>query len=216
MKILKTFLLLIFMILFHKANAQPGVWNKIEANAELTKKLDLETNLQARTNQIGKPFKSYIGELGLTYHLPKGFSMAAYYRFIGQPDSEASEFEKFHRYYGELKYKTKILDPLRLKYRLRYQRQFKDDPDGLSNDADYLRNKINLSFKNKSRFEPYVSADLFYEIGKDFDQIRYKIGSEIELTKRTKFDLGIQQDNPVNSSKANQWRIAWALSFSLN
>ncbi len=196
--------------------AQLGVWNKIEAKYKVTNKLDLEGNIQARVNEIGEPVKAFIGEAGLTYDHPYGFAVSAWYRFIGEPDQETSALEKYHRFYGELKYKTKVLNPLKIGYRFRYQQQFKDDPDGLELDADYLRNKLEFSFNTKSRFEPYISADLFYKLGDSFDQVRYKAGLETKLTKWSKLDLGIQTDDRLNTSKANQWRLAWSLKFDLN
>ncbi len=207
---------ILLMLMAGRTYAQPGVWNKIEAQYNLTKKLQLEGNIQARTNEMGEPIKAWIGELGLGYDLPKGFSVSAWYRFIGEPKESYTRLEKYHRFYGELKYKTKLLNPLRVSYRFRYQQQFKDDSDGLELDADYMRNKLGISLKNKTRFEPYASADLFYKVGNGLDQVRYKTGLETKINRWSKLDLGIQTDDRLNSNKSNQWRLAWALKFKLN
>ncbi|WP_304232863.1 DUF2490 domain-containing protein [Jiulongibacter sediminis] len=213
---MKKIVVVILILSGFKSSAQIGVWSKITAEANIVKNLELEVNAQARTSEIGTPFKSFLGEAGLKYDLPKGFSLAAFYRLIAEPDAEKLAADTYHRFYGELKYKTKAFEPLRIGYRLRYQQQFKDDLDGLSLDANYLRNKVEISTKLSKKIEPYLSADLFYETGGDFDQLRYTLGTEYDISKKLVLDLGFQTDDRLNSSKSNQWRINWGLKFKIN
>ncbi|MGR3810509.1 DUF2490 domain-containing protein [Jiulongibacter sp. NS-SX5] len=213
---LKKIITPLFFILFAlQSKGQLGVWNKVTAEADLGKKVELEVNAQARTGDIMQSFERYLGEAGLKYELIKNLDLGVYYRYTLKTASEGNP-DHFHRFYGELKYKQKLHKPLKLSYRLRYQQQFKD---GLATDAldsSYLRNKLELSTKVGQRFQPYLGADIFYEIGNTFDQLRYSLGTEIKLSKKTSLDIGIQTDDPLNSNKSNDWRIDWGLKFKLN
>ena len=58
-------------------------------------------------------------------------------------------------------------------------------------DTSYLRNKLEISYPNKSKFTPYISGDLFYEIGAKIDQIRPKAGVSYKFAKHHTVDVSV-------------------------
>jgi len=91
----------------------------------------------------------------------------------------------------------------------------KDDTntDGLEPDKSYLRNKFELSYPNKSRFTPFVSTDLFYQLGTGFDQMRNKAGIEIALNKRNKIDISGFTDYQLQGKQEN--RFLFGVNYKL-
>ncbi|MES2797308.1 MAG: DUF2490 domain-containing protein [Bacteroidota bacterium] len=198
--------LILLILIQNVIKAQTGLWLKIGAEKKITKKLELELNFQPRFNTIDWPASSYIGEAGLKYDLPKGFTIGLFYRYIKSLKNE--QYQPYHRYYVDLSYKFKKASPIIIDYRLRFQQQFKDDDVGLVSDKNYWRNKLELAYKNKSKFEPFVSTDLFYKNGYAFDQVRYKAGMNYKITKNQSTEISILADDALNSSKATKWRVA--------
>jgi hypothetical protein len=155
----------------------------------------------------------YLGEVGVSYKLTKHWEVSGYYRYIGRRKKNDDEtgyyYRPYHRFYADLAYDHKIWK-LKFDYRLRYQNQFMDDNSGIENDKSYLRNKFEVSYPNKSRFTPYVSTDLFYQLGNGFDQMRNKGGIEIEINKHHKIDISGFTDYKLQGSQENRFLIGVA------
>lgn len=188
---MKKQLLLIVFIGFtaSAALAQPSdirLWAGIQLEKKIIKNLSVHLNGQARFIENGSDLGSYIGELGLSYKLNKHWEVAGYYRYIAKrdwkPKREVYETEQRNRFYADLMYDHK-LGKLKFENRLRYQNQFTDVTKEQAN-RDYLRNKVELSYPNKSRFTPGISADVFYGFGLGFDVIRYRAGVDVKINKR--------------------------------
>jgi hypothetical protein len=186
-----------------------GLWTGASADIRLAKKWSLNVNTQVRFSDNIQVTRAYLGELGLSYKLSKHWAVSGYYRYTGRLKKNKEEggyyYRPYHRFYGELNYDQKIGQGLKLEYRLRYQNQFKDDNTAVIADKSYLRNKLELSYGNPSRFTPFVSADLFYRIDNTdntggFDQIRYKAGTNIRLAKAHSLDLFVFTDAALRNS----------------
>ncbi|PRY30417.1 uncharacterized protein DUF2490 [Spirosoma oryzae] len=186
-----------------------GLWTGADADLRLTKKFVLNAKAQVRFSDNIQVTRAYLGELGFTYKLTKHWDISAYYRYTGRlkrnDEKTGYYYRPYHRFYGEVNYGTKLGNGIKLAYRLRYQNQFKDDNDATVSDKSYLRNKVEISYGNPSRFTPFVSADLFYRIDRidgdnGFDQIRYKTGTNIEFNKIHSLDLFLFTDAPIGSS----------------
>jgi hypothetical protein len=61
-------------------------------------------------------------------------------------------------------------------------------------DASYIRDKVEVSFPNKSKFTPYLSNDFFINTNTGFDQIRPKVGVGYKFNKKHSVDLGAFKD----------------------
>ncbi len=206
-----SYFLLTFLLKTTITACQTGLWLKVGASKKLGEKFEINTNIQSRHNQFKLPANSLIGEIGLNYIITQKLEIGLNYRYIHR-------FKKdpFHRYYADLSYKFSKIGAFEIDYRLRYQQQFKDDQtDGFEPDKNYWRNKIELAYTNKTKFEPFVSTDLFYRTGENFDQIRYKIGLNFKANKSNTFEVAAQTDKALNSADASQNRITLAYKIKL-
>ncbi len=189
---MKKLILIIFIIspLLVKAQEGTGLWTGFGIEKKLTKKLSVNLNGQVRFADNISYAKTYLGEIGLSYQIAKGLEIAGYYRLINRRKDETKDFKIRQRYYADLRYENK-LGPIKFDYRLRYQHQFKDNDGATEFDASYLRNKLEVSHSNKTKFTPFVSADLFTEIGGKTDQIRPKAGLAYKINKHHSVEASI-------------------------
>lgn len=170
-----------------------GLWTGVGLEKKLSKSFSVNLNTQVRFTDNVSILRAYLAEAGVTYKLTKHWDISVYYRYTGRRKKNDEEtgyyYRPYHRFYADAAFDHKVWK-LKFAYRLRYQNQFKDDNEtGLEADGSYLRNKFEISYPNKSRFTPYVSTDLFHEIGNTFDQMRNKAGVEIEINKHHKVDV---------------------------
>lgn len=204
--------IIIFISLFSiKSIAQTGLWLKAGVEKKITDKLEIEVNIQPRFNDINEKPSSWLGEVGLKYDIVKNLNLSVFYRHIKNEKKDV--YKPYHRFYADLSYKFKKLKPIYIEYRIRYQQQFADDDSGLITDKNYWRNKLEIAYKNKSKFEPYVSVDAFYKEGYAFDQIRYKAGIEFKITKSQSFDASYLIDDALNSTEESKNRVSLAYKF---
>jgi hypothetical protein len=192
MKFTKLFCLLILIstLISNKLQAQNeglGLWAGISLEKKIGKKFSINLNGQARLVENIRYTQTYLGEIGLSYKITKNWEISGYYRYVERRKNDLKEFKHRDRFYADLSYEHKI-GILKFENRLRYQSQFKDNDGESDFDASYLRNKIELSYPNKSKFTPYVSGDLFYEIGGKIDQIRPKAGFSYKFAKQHSVD----------------------------
>lgn len=205
--------LLALALLAASAQAQGpglGLWTGVSVEKKFTKNFAVQANAQTRFTEDVSLLGSYLGEVGLQYKLGKNWELGGFYRYIGRRkwNREIQDwyYRPYHRFYGELSYDQKFWKALKLQYRLRYQHQFRDDAeDGIVVTGNYLRNKLELGYANKSRFTPYVSADVFYRLGTGVDQIRYRGGVNVALTKTQSVDLFAFNDTPVGTTDPSEF-----------
>ncbi|MGA0555097.1 DUF2490 domain-containing protein [Larkinella sp. VNQ87] len=180
-----------------------GLWSGISLEKKFSKTFSMQVNTQLRFSENVSVTRAFLGELGLSYKPTKSWEISGFYRYTGRRkwnnETDDYYFRPYHRFYGQISYDRKLWRKLKLDYRLRYQNQFKDDTEGLVAAGSYLRNKLELSYA-VGRFTPFVSADLFYLVGIEFDQIRYKAGVSIGLTKQQSLDLAVFRDRALSGS----------------
>lgn len=174
----------------HAQNEGLGLWSNISIEKKIGKKISITANGQARFVERISYAQTYFGELGLSYKLNKNWEISGYYRYSQRRKNELKDFKSRLRYYADLSFSHKI-GKLKVENRLRYQSQFKDNDGETDFDTSYLRNKIEVSYPNKSIFTPYISGDVFYEIGGKIDQIRPKVGVSFKVTKHHSFDVSV-------------------------
>ena len=190
-----------------------GLWSGVGVEKKINKSFSVNLNAQTRFTDNISIMRVFLGELGVSYKITKHWEISGYSRYIGRrkktDDKTGYYYRPYHRFYADLAYDHKLWK-LKFDYRLRYQNQFKDDTstDGLEPDKSYLRNKFGLSFPNKSRFTPYVSTDVFYQLGgTGFDQMRNKAGVEIAINKRNKLDISGFTDYQLQGSQDNRFLL---------
>jgi hypothetical protein len=188
-----------------------GLWSGVSLEKKFSKAFALQVNTQVRFSENVSVTRAFLGEVGLSYKLTKSWEISGFYRYTGRRkwnnETDAYYYRPYHRFYGQITYDHKIWGNLKLDYRLRYQNQFKDDAEGLVAAGSYIRNKVELSYKNPSRFTPFVSADLFYLVGIEFDQMRYKAGITVDLTKAQSLDVSVFKDVAMSGSEESSGAI---------
>lgn len=191
----KLFFLIILFCGIQSTQGQDGVGLRsgINLQKKVTKKVTLNLNGQARFNNDISYLQTYLFELGGEYKISKSFDAAVYYRFVNRKKDETKDFKQRHRFYADLSYGKKF-GPIKFENRLRYQHQFKDNDGVTEFDASYIRNKIEASYSNKSKFTPYVSNDFFFQIGGTLDQLRPKAGVSYKINKNNAVDLSVFKD----------------------
>lgn len=193
---MKKFLALSFLLMPLGLSAQDGIGLRtgIGLKKNLTKKWSISAELQTRFNGNISYLQTYLGELGMSYQFLKGLEASAYYRYTYRRKDVTKDFKERHRYYADLSYGRKT-GPVKLEYRIRYQHQFKDNDLGQAEfDHSYLRNKLEIAPVLRGKFTPYASADLFYRIGSEIDQLRPKIGVDYKINKKNKVGLSVFKD----------------------
>ena len=189
---MKHFLLLLLIFGFsQKLAAQgPGFWGGVGIEKKFNKKFSAGINTQFRFADSFSFLQTNLIDAGTSYKLHKNFEVSANYRYITRRKSELKNFKTRHRFYVDAAYSKKF-KRVKFENRVRYQHQFQDNDGELAFDASYLRNKLEVSIPNKTKFTPYFSSDLFYRIGSVFDQIRPKIGIDFKLNKHNSIDAGV-------------------------
>lgn len=189
---MKKLIVILFVLspLFSFSQDGLGLWAGIGVNKKLTKKFSLDLKAQSRIVDNFSYTQSYLAEAGLSYKLRKHWNVAGYYRFISKRKNETSNFKNRHRFYADLSYDNKI-GAIKFENRVRYQYQFKDNDGEIGFDKSYIREKIEIAYPNKSNFTPYLSGDLFYEIGGKIDQLRPKIGTSYKINKHHSLDASV-------------------------
>lgn len=188
------------------SQTEVGLWTGLNVEKNLNRTFAFRLNTEVRFSDNITVARTYLVEPGLTVKFNNHWKVTGYYRYIQRLkwDSENRDYNytPYSRFYVNLSY-DRSLWKLKLDYRMRYQHQFKDDPGGeLVSDKSYLRNKLELSYKNDSHFTPFVSADLFYRMGSHFDEIRYKAGTEFKINKYHSIDLYGFTDQELDEHKS--------------
>jgi hypothetical protein len=182
----KVFFLALICFTANITKAQDGVGLRsgVSLEKKITKKVTLNATGQLRFNNNISYLQTYMFELGGEYKISKSFDAAVYYRFANRRKDET---------YADLGYGKKF-GPIKLENRLRYQHQFKDNDGVTEFDASYIRDKIEASYSNKSKFTPYLSNDFFFQIGGTLDQLRPKVGISYKINKKNAVDLSVFKD----------------------
>lgn len=188
----KLFITFLFIGISFSIFSQSGtsLWTGLTIEKNISKKFDISLGIQARMPENMTYLQTYFGEIGFAFKPTKKLEFAGYYRLINKRKNETKDWKNRHRFYFDLTFQEKF-KKIKFENRLRYQHQFKDNDGEIEFDASYLRNKVELSFPNKSKFIPYISTDIFYKIGYKTDQLRPKIGLNYKLNKKSSFEISL-------------------------
>ena len=191
-----------------------GLWTGASASKKVNKKMGFSLGAQIRMPENIAYTQSYLAELGVSYKLIKGLEVSGYYRFINKRKDETKDWKIRHRFYTNLDY-SHTFGKLKFEDRLRYQHQFKDNDGEVGFDKSYFRNKVELSYDSKSDFRPFVSADLFYEIGGKVDQLRPKAGVNYKINKKNALEMSIFKNINLVETAVNGPIVVLTYKFKL-
>jgi len=197
-----------------------GIWYSVNAEIELVKNLDLDLSPNVRTFLNASKIEEAFIDAGLTYKLFKFLSLSASYR-INTSLEDDNSYHPQHKIFFDLKSKYSPGD-LTLSGRIRFQRRYKtyieDEEDKIPDSHIRLRFKALYDIPS-FKFNPYVSAELFCPVFKEFDKLadkkRFMLGFEYSLNKQHSFELGymFQRDYHPDLSDINVIQINYNLKF---
>ncbi|HRY32594.1 MAG TPA: DUF2490 domain-containing protein [Bacteroidales bacterium] len=170
-----------------------GLWLSLNAEKKVTSRFSVTMSAESRFNENISEAGTIFADMGLDYRLHKNLRVSANYRFSGKRRLDDS-YSTRHRWYAQVTIREKV-DRIRMSFRTRFQTQFTDlysSPDGKI--PEYTtRFRLNLSYNNKSAFEPYVNAELFLPLelkqNQGINQTRYMAGVEYRLNRKHMFEL---------------------------
>ena len=198
MKIIKRYLLISFFIVLPLASFPQdtdfGIWYSLNAGLKLIGQLELDINPTVRTFQNGSKIEEAFVDAGLTYKVNKYLSLSAFYRITENLEDDSSYYPQ-HKIFFDLKGSLSPGD-LSLSGRLRYQRRYKtyieDEEDEIPD--SHIRMRLKAAYDIPSfKFNPYISAELFCPVFKEYDRLadkkRYILGVEYRFNKKHSFEL---------------------------
>jgi hypothetical protein len=207
--ITKIIILNIFIIQFSFGQNSPIWRTSIELQKRLSKSISLETKLETRfyvpEYQNSLAFNYFrLFEIGANYDFNKRFSTSVFYRYSHRKNNEFANFESRSRYFVNLSYKSKFKN-IKINNRLRYQQQYKDNDEINELQSNFIRYKLEGTYKLTKEMSPYVATEFFYKTqDKSIDQLRISTGLNYKLNKKNGFDLGIFKDfNNLNNGLLN-------------
>lgn len=197
---MKSLLLFPFLLLLSLPNcfAQTTdfqTWSTVSLQKSFSKKISVTLQQELRLDDNSTQFHLTFTDAEFKYKLTKWFNATANYRFIVKPD------EIDHRIYSDLYYLWKN-KKIEAELRLRVQHEF------VPNDVDenYLRPKLELSYKIKKKWEPYISEELFYHVlyykGDKFDESRLSAGTHYDFDKRNSIKAYYMYEQEFNVNDA--------------
>jgi len=191
-------ILFLFSVLTFTSNAQSmNGWYGAGIEFELSKKIDLDFDIEARTNfDYGLSFYQYFPEISLSYKINKRFDVSASYRFLRSKEDNLSFYNR-HKYYFNFSFDFPI-ERFTVKNRARYQLQnrqyIEDETDRLPD--NYFRDKLEISYNiNNNPADPFIAFEVFYPVNQykinTIDEYRVIGGVEFPLSKKQSMELGI-------------------------
>jgi Protein of unknown function (DUF2490) len=160
----------------------------VKLSFEPLDKLSLSLNPEIRWDDSFGVSK-YMLESGLSYKPVKGLTLGGSYRFIINPrNTKATEY--LHRFALKASYKKKI-ERFEPSLRIKYTNYTEDLSLG-----EFLRYRAKLEYDIKgSKITPMLSAEAFHYLsGNQIYKMRYALGAEYKLNKKSSISLGYMLD----------------------
>lgn len=161
---------------------------EVKLSYEPLKNLNLSLSPEIRWNESFGVSK-YMLESGISYKPIKGLRIGGTYRFIINPrETKATEY--LHRFALYTSYKKKI-ERFEPSLRIKYTNYTEDLSLG-----EFLRYRAKLEYNIKNcKITPMISAEAFHELsGNQIYKMRYAIGGEYKINKKSSFELGYMLD----------------------
>lgn len=180
-----------------------GLWLSVDVEKKITQKFSAQFSHALRYNENISELGTSFSEIGLSYKIIKPLSFGAVYRFA-QRKRVDDFYSNRHRYAFNVVYRLKI-SQFKLNFREQYQSSYKDigTSETGSIPTNHFRSKITIAYDLEKKYTPYVSYELFYEIGEYIDNMRYKGGVEYEINKFHTVEMYYMLDKEMNVK--NPW-----------
>jgi hypothetical protein len=167
------------------------LWTGVQIEKELARDWTVSLGEEIRFKHDISEINNYLTEAGLRYRITRDFALEGQYRYTRDKKKDQS-YENLSRYALDLRY-TGRLDPVSLRYRLRYQKEvegFKFFDQQVPYEK-YLRHRLIVRYEDLGRFKPFVSSEVFqvfrkgedarYEYIRILGGLRYRLGKAGEI-----------------------------------
>lgn len=200
----KTYLSITILLSSFSLTAQvndAGLWINLDVEKKITQKFSAEISHALRYNENISELGTSLSEIGLSYKIIKPLTFGGAYRF-SQKKRVDDFYSNRHRYSFNITYKIKV-NQFKISFREQFQSSYKDI--GISADGgiakNHLRSKITLAYDLEKKYTPYISYEMYYEIGEYIDNTRYKAGVEYEINKFHTVEISYMIDKEMNVNK---------------
>ena len=163
------------------------LWTAVQVQKDVTKKLMLSLDVEARFDQNVSRLRSAFGQFEIYWKFNKYLATSIDYRYGGKQSEKLSEFSKGHRLsffvYGKYKYKRFTLSD-RIGYFNQYLVNALADK---VNPQKYFRNKTQLKYELTRKLAPFVYFEFFYRVSgnkQEVDQNRFAGGFDFDFNKK--------------------------------
>ena len=170
-----------------------GLWTNFTLEKEVVKNLDVILTEEVRFYENITEAGSFFTDIGAEYKIFKGFKAGIFYRHINKRRLDDS-YSRNNRFYTDVSYKHKF-KRFEAGYRIRFQVQYNGYNTRETGHVPewFFRQKIHFGYNTKSRFNPYLDGEIWYQINPEwsrFDNLRISAGVVTRITKKHSVDLG--------------------------
>ncbi|MBI2279090.1 MAG: DUF2490 domain-containing protein [Bacteroidetes bacterium] len=198
------FLISLFFCFQAKAQVNDaGLWLNLNVEKKVTQKFSAQFTHGFRWYENISELGTSFSEIGMSYKIIKPLTVAGFYRY--SKNKRVDDFySNSHRYSFYVSYKLKVKQ-FKINFREQFQSRYKDlgTREMSYIPKKHLRSKIEVSYDLEKKYTPFISGELFYEIGEYIDNVRYQAGLESELNKFNTFHLYYMIDKEMNVK--NPW-----------
>lgn len=202
------------------SNAQSrdyGLWTGADVSQKLNKRLSFDLAGELRLKDTLTAVDKFLAEFNLSLKINRHFDLFGSYR-IGRNNMD-DRFYTSHRFTLGAKTDWDI-SRVKVGYNMRYEYEFAEMFTNGYNleESKRIRGKISLDYNlPKTRVTPYISAELFYDMSpskeREFNRIRYRLGSNYAINKRNKLEVFAQYQKNLNA-KTDKSSIVIGLFYS--
>ncbi len=173
----------------------------------------------AQTLYFDRDFRmyAYTPQAALTWRAANWLSLVGGYR-AARVDDEGSVWIR-HRLFGNALFRVARHD-WQLRYRLRWQGDWRDPDEDGRRYRSYLRNQLLLQYGGFERVTPYGAAEILHRLDagratSGVDRTLYRVGSEVAFTRRQGMDLYARKWVYANNDPDdNAVALEYALTFN--
>ena len=190
-------ILFLFSFISHGQVKDANLWMGYGLDMELTKKISLELESQARFSNNASSFNQFYTELNAGYKIIKPINVGITYRYSRK--NSGDYYFNQNRFCLDLSYKYKLDMGLGFKTRARYQHVFdrlKEVNYIYPDKSNLYRQSFKISYEHPEfkLLSPYIGAELFYALQpvnptSKLDTYRIKAGVSVDLPKRMSLKL---------------------------
>jgi hypothetical protein len=199
----RNFLFIFYIYISCSCSAQQndaGLWASFHIEKKISKKFTVDFSPEVRLDENLAEAGTVFTEAGIEYKILKRLTAAVILRYTEKRKPDES-YSARQRAMFDLAYRYKI-QKFNITLRERIQSQVTDDPSDKLKYVNYLRNKISVKYDTAKKYQPWISAEIFYQLnnyrGNEIDNLRYAAGFDYKLNKKNTFGLFYLINKEVN------------------